>query len=127
MGGLSCRPLKRYSISFNGSKSIVLRSKFRSTSALTIALLAAMKSAPLLQGGGYDIAGITCLFSEYKDVVEWPLHYQKKICDAVNVLQFRLCLPSTVPTSRYSRDVCTVDVGTSQILIRVSAYCYPEL
>ena len=118
MGGICVKSSKRYSVAFNGSRGIVLKSHFLTTSALTAALLEAMTTAPSLLNGGYEIFGVTRIFTD----TEWPAHYRKQICDAVNVLQFRMCLSSSAPIVRYNRDVCTVDIGSDLQFLRVSVY-----
>ena len=119
---MCCPSSKRYAVTFNGSESIVLRSRFLSPSALTAALLSAMINAPRLPSGDRDISGATSVFTEYKNDMAWPLSYRQKVCDAINVLQFRLCLPSTTPVTRYGRDVCTIDIGTRTLFLRVSTF-----
>ena len=118
MGDVCSKP-KRYNVAFNGL-NITLKSRFQSTPALTAAILSAMKNALPQMEGGYDISGITRVFTDYKNDTEWPLHYRKQICDTINVLQFITCLPSTSLVTRSSRDVCTVGTGTSTQLLRVS-------
>ena len=123
MGNLCAHSSNRYSVSFGqGSRSMVLRSEHKSLRSITNALATAMTAAPFLPGGGYDISGVTRVFTEYKHDSEWPLHYRKQIVDAINVTQFRLRLSSSNPVIHCNSSVCTFDIGTDVQLLSVRRY-----
>jgi hypothetical protein len=119
MGALACLRERRYAVTVY-DMNLVLTSSCGSARKLTTALLAAITDAKALPDGGYDITGVTSLFTDYKDVMAWPLTYRVLLGNAVRLAQFHLCLPGSAAVMRCSATTCVVDIGTHTKFIRVS-------